>query len=132
MPALSERLRGWARALKRQTLAVYFATRDPRTPWPVRMLALGVAAYALSPIDLIPDFIPVPGYLDDVVLVPLGIALVMRFVPPAVRVDAHARAEAAADRPTSRGMAAAIVAVWLVVLALVAAWGWRLWAARAT
>ena len=130
MAALTQRLRGWARTLKRETLVVYYAARDPRTPWAVRLLALGVAAYALSPIDLIPDFIPVLGYLDDVILVPLGIALVMRFIPAPVRVDAHARAEAAAGRPTSRGMAAVIVAIWIVALALVAAWGWRLWAAR--
>ena len=130
MPAFSQRLRGWARALKRETLVVYYAARDPRTPWAARLLALAVAAYALSPIDLIPDFIPVLGYLDDVILVPLGIALVMRFVPAPVRADAHARAEAASERPTSRGMAAVIVGIWAVALALVVAWGWRLWAAR--
>ena len=130
MPTVTERLRGWARALKRQTLVVYFAARDPRTPWPVRLLAVGVAAYALSPIDLIPDFIPVLGYLDDVILVPLGIALVMRFVPEIVKADAHARADAATERPASRGMAAVIVAMWILAFALLALWGWRLWQAR--
>ena len=69
------RLRRWARALRQQSLVVYFAARDPRTPWPTRLLALGVAAYAASPIDLIPDFIPVIGYLDDLFIVPLGVAL---------------------------------------------------------
>jgi uncharacterized membrane protein YkvA (DUF1232 family) len=132
MPSLIGHLRAWARTLKRQTLVVYFAARDPRTPWPVRLLALGVAAYALSPVDLIPDFIPVLGYLDDVILVPLGIALVMRLVPPDVRVAAHAQADAATDRPTSRGMAAAIIAIWILALTLLALWGWRLWASRAT
>ena len=66
--------------LKRQALTVYFAARDPRTPLPVRLLALGIAAYAFSPIDLIPDFIPVLGYLDDLILIPLGIALVVKLV----------------------------------------------------
>jgi uncharacterized membrane protein YkvA (DUF1232 family) len=130
MPALSKRLRGWARTLKRETLVVYYAARDPRAPWAARLLALAVAAYALSPIDLIPDFIPVLGYLDDVILVPLGIALVMRFIPAHVRADAHARAEAAAARPTSRAMAAVIVAIWIVAIALVAGWGWRVWTSR--
>ena len=74
-------LRCWARQLKQHTLTVYFAARDPRTPWLVRLLALLVAAYALSPIDLIPDFIPLIGYLDDLLLLPLGIALVVRLSP---------------------------------------------------
>ncbi|WP_133500621.1 YkvA family protein [Cognatilysobacter terrigena] len=123
-------LRGWARSLKQQTLVVYFAARDPRTPWAVRLAALAVAAYALSPIDLIPDFIPVLGYLDDVIIVPLGIALVMRWTPADVKADAHARAAVAATRPTSRGMAAVIVAIWVVVIALLAWWGYGLWSAR--
>ena len=128
--SITTRLRGWARALKQQTLVVYFAARDPRTPWAVRLLALGVAAYALSPIDLIPDFIPVLGYVDDLLIVPLGIALVMRWVPQAVRDDAHARAAQMATRPTSRGMAAVIVAIWIAALAAAAAWGYGMWRAR--
>ncbi|AXK70910.1 DUF1232 domain-containing protein [Lysobacter sp. TY2-98] len=122
-------LRGWARRLKQQTLVVYFAARDPRTPWAVRIAALAVAAYALSPIDLIPDFIPVLGYLDDVLIVPLGIALVMRWMPAEVIADAHARAAAMATRPTSRGMAAVIVAIWAVALALAALWAYDVWQA---
>ena len=78
------RLRKWAKELKRQTLVVYFAARDPRTPWLARLLALGIAAYALSPIDLIPDFIPVVGYLDDLLIVPLGLMLVLRLLPAGV------------------------------------------------
>ena len=101
---------------------MHFAARDPRLPWTVRLLALLVAAYALSPIDLIPDFIPVLGLLDDLVLVPLGVALVMRLTPPEVRADARRRADAAAERPVARGMAVAIVALWLAVAALVLAW----------
>lgn len=121
-----DRLRERARALKRQTLTVYFVARDPRLPWPVRLVALAVAAYALSPIDLIPDFIPVLGLLDDVVLIPLGLALVLRLTPPALRDEARARAEAVVDRPVSRGAAVVIVLVWLALLAL----AWRAFAGR--
>jgi uncharacterized membrane protein YkvA (DUF1232 family) len=122
-------LRGWARTLKQQALVVWFAARDPRTPWPVRLLALAVAAYALSPIDLIPDFIPVLGLLDDLVLVPLGVWLVLRAMPGPVVRDAREQARVTAERPVSRGMAVVIVAVWLLGAALVGAWAWRAWRA---
>src|SRR3546814_298729 len=98
-------IRKWAKELKRQTLVVYFAARDPRTPWLVRLLALAVAAYALSPIDLIPDFIPILGYLDDVIIVPLGLLLVLRLVPLEAKHSAQQQASAAADRPVSRATA---------------------------
>lgn len=119
------RLRNWARGLKRQTLVVWFAARDPRTPWFPRLLALAVAAYALSPIDLIPDFIPVLGYLDDVILVPLGVWLVLRMVPAEVIADSQAKAAAVAERPVSRGMAGVIVAIWAIALAVLGLWAWR-------
>lgn len=130
---MSEGLRRWRdsgiarlRALKRESLVVYYAARDPRLPWHVRMLALAVAAYALSPIDLIPDFIPVLGYLDDLVLVPLGIALVVKLTPERVLADARERAAHAAQRPVSRIAAGVIVLLWLVAVAL--AWlAWRHW-----
>ena len=77
-----ERLRQWARAVKRDVLVLYLAARDPRVPWYAKVVAACVVAYALSPIDLIPDFIPVLGYLDDVIIVPLGIILAMRLIPP--------------------------------------------------
>ncbi|MGR4895185.1 YkvA family protein [Stenotrophomonas sp. LARHCG68] len=118
-------LRQWARELKRQTLVVYFVARDPRTPWPLRLLALGIAAYALSPIDLIPDFIPLLGYLDDLVIVPLGLLLVLRRVPAEVLDDARQRAAAAATRPVSRAMAVIIVVVWVASLTALGAWLWR-------
>src|SRR6476619_3917116 len=102
---MNEGLRRWRdtwlarlRVLKRESLVVWYAARDPRLPWPVRLLALAVAAYALSPIDLIPDFIPVLGYLDDLVLVPLGIALVVKLTPAPVLADARVRAAATAAR----------------------------------
>lgn len=117
-----ERIRSRARQLKAQVLVVHFAARDPRMPWRVRALALGVAAYALSPIDLIPDFIPVLGLLDDLLLVPLGIALVVRLTPAAVLEDARRLAAEAMQRPASRWMAAVIVLVWLLALAVLGAW----------
>ena len=105
-----------AKELKQFTLVAYYAARDPRTPFLVRLLALLVAAYALSPIDLIPDFIPVLGYLDDIVLVPLGLALVIRLLPAPVLASAREQAQRAAGRPTSKLAAVVIVAVWLLVL----------------
>ena len=115
------------RALKRESLTVYYAARDPRLPWPVRVLALAIAAYALSPIDLIPDFIPVLGVLDDLVLVPLGIALMVKLTPPAILADARARAGQAAVRPVSRVAAAVVASVWLLALAALGWWAWRRW-----
>ena len=119
------RLRKWAKELKRQTLVVYFAARDPRTPWLARLLALGIAAYALSPIDLIPDFIPVVGYLDDLLIVPLGLMLVLRLLPAEVRMAAQAQASAAVGRPTSRVMAVVIVAIWVIAIGATGLWLWR-------
>ena len=119
------RLRKWAKELKRQTLVVYFAARDPRTPWPARLLALGIAAYALSPIDLIPDFIPVVGYLDDLLIVPLGLMLVLRLLPAEVRMAAQAQASAAVGRPTSRVMAVVIVAIWVIAIGATGLWLWQ-------
>ena len=115
------RLKDWARAIRRDVHALWRAARDPRTPWYARVLALGLAAYALSPIDLIPDFVPVLGYLDDAILLPLGILVAVRLVPPAVMAEHRATAAAAAARPVSRVAAAFIVALW------VAAAGGLLW-----
>ena len=119
-------LRSWARELKHSTLVVYFAARDTRTPWWVRVLALLVAAYALSPIDLIPDFIPVLGYVDDLLIVPLGVLLVLKLIPPDVTRAAKERALAVADKPTSRVMAVVIVTIWVALAGLVGLWVWRL------
>jgi uncharacterized membrane protein YkvA (DUF1232 family) len=114
------RLHDWARRIRRDVHALYLASRDPRVPWYAKALAMAVAAYALSPIDLIPDVIPVLGYLDDLVIVPLGIVLAIRLIPPDVMAEHRARAAAAADRPVSRIAAAAIVAVWIGGSAVVA------------
>ena len=97
--------------------AVWLAARDARTPWPARAVGLLVAAYALSPIDLIPDFIPVLGLLDDVVLLPLAIVAVLRLIPAEVMTESRVRAAEAAARPASRGVAAVIVLMWAGALA---------------
>jgi uncharacterized membrane protein YkvA (DUF1232 family) len=97
-----QRLRYWARGIKRDVHALYLAARDPRVPWYAKAVALAVAAYALSPIDLIPDFIPVIGYLDDLIIVPLGILLAVRLIPADVLAELRAAASEAAERPTSR------------------------------
>lgn len=116
-------LKAQARQLKQHTLTVYYAARDPRTPAYVRVLALLVAAYALSPIDLIPDFIPVIGYLDDLLIVPLGLALVVRLTPPEVLESARAKALQIASRPVSYTAAACFVLLWLVVAWFAVRWG---------
>jgi uncharacterized membrane protein YkvA (DUF1232 family) len=108
----------WARLVRRDAHALYFAARDPRVPWYAKAVAVAVAAYALSPIDLIPDFIPVVGYLDDLIIVPLGIALVVRMIPPHIMAEHRAQADAAQHRPASRAAAIVIVTVWILALAL--------------
>jgi uncharacterized membrane protein YkvA (DUF1232 family) len=109
-----------ARKLKTETYALYLAYRDPRTPWHARLFAACVVGYAFSPIDLIPDFIPVLGYLDDLILVPLGIALALKLVPANVMAEcrAQAQAEGDADRPAGRLAALVIVGVWLLLAGL--------------
>jgi uncharacterized membrane protein YkvA (DUF1232 family) len=114
------RLRDWARRIKRDVHALYLAGRDPRVPWYAKALAAAVAGYALSPIDLIPDFIPVVGYLDDVILVPLGIMLVIRLIPPDVMAEHRDAAAAALERPVSRVAAIAVVSAWIAAVALCA------------
>ena len=118
-------LRARMHALKRQALLVWFVARHPRPPWHVRGLAMLVAAYAFSPIDLIPDFIPVLGLLDDLLLIPLGVALVLSLTPSDVRVEARVQAEAASTRPVSRAAATVIGAIWLTALAGLAWMAWR-------
>jgi uncharacterized membrane protein YkvA (DUF1232 family) len=119
-----ERAKGWARAIKRDVHAVWLAARHPGTPPGAKLLALAVAAYALSPIDLIPDFIPVLGYLDDLLIVPLGILAVRRMIPPDILAECRAAAQAAEGRPRSLVGAAAIVGLWLASAALLLWWLW--------
>ena len=112
------------RSIRREILAIYLAARDPRTPWYAKALAACVAAYALSPIDLIPDFIPVLGYLDDAVIVPLGILAVVKLIPAEIMADHRAAATRAAARPVSRAAAVAIALIWTAAIALT---GWMTW-----
>jgi len=121
------RLPTWIAAAKRDVMALYLAARDPRVPWYAKAVAAVVAAYALSPIDLIPDFIPVLGYLDDLLLVAGGVWLVLRLIPPDVMAELRTvAAQRLAARPASWLGAAIVVAAWIV---LAAAFGW--WVARA-
>ena len=119
MPA---RLRDWAAALKRDVLALWLAARDPRTPLVAKLLAAAVAAYALSPIDLIPDFIPVLGLLDDLLIVPAGIWLVLRLVPAELMAELREEAAALARRPGSAAGAVFVLAVWLFAVAMLVLW----------
>src|ERR1700757_4016268 len=108
-----ENWKQWARTIKRDAHALYLAARDPRVPWPAKAVAIAVAAYALSPIDLIPDFIPVLGYLDDLIIVPAGIFLVVRLIPPEIMAQHRAAGAVASERPVSRRAATLIVAIWV-------------------
>jgi uncharacterized membrane protein YkvA (DUF1232 family) len=108
----------WARTIKRDAHALYLAARDPRVPWYAKALAVAVAAYALSPIDLIPDFVPVLGYLDDLIIVPAGMALVIWLIPSGIMAEHRALATAAQDRPVSRTAAAVIVVIWVLSIGL--------------
>ena len=114
----------WARSIKRDVVALWYAARDPRVPWYAKALAACVVAYALSPIDLIPDFIPVLGYLDDLVIVPLGIIAAVRLVPPALMTEFRERASQRSERPKSYAGAILVATVWITAVAAVAAWMW--------
>jgi uncharacterized membrane protein YkvA (DUF1232 family) len=109
-----------AKTLKREAYALYIAARDPRVPWYAKVFMNLVIAHTFSPIDLIPDFIPVLGFLDDLIIVPLGIALTLKMIPAQVMVDARGKADDLIQKgePVSRAGAILVIAVWLVVLAL--------------
>jgi uncharacterized membrane protein YkvA (DUF1232 family) len=116
-----EKAKQWARQIKRDVVALYIAGRDPRTPWHAKAVAIAVAAYAISPIDLIPDFIPILGYLDDLIIVPLGIMLAVRLIPGELMEEFRQASRARERLPANWVGAAVIVAIWvsgLLVLAL--------------
>jgi uncharacterized membrane protein YkvA (DUF1232 family) len=121
-----EQARQWARIVKRDAHAIYLAARDPRVPWYAKALALCVAGYALSPIDLIPDFVPVVGYLDDVIIVPLGILAVIKLIPPEIMAEHRSLAAAAQDRPVSRTAAIVIAVLWAACTGLAVGLCYRL------
>jgi uncharacterized membrane protein YkvA (DUF1232 family) len=118
---MRRRLKEWTRAIKRDAHALYLAARDPRTPWYAKALAIFVAGYALSPIDLIPDFVPVLGYVDDVILVPLGIAAAAAMIPSDVMAEHRAAAALAPERPRSRTATVVIMCIWAASIAVT---GW--------
>ena len=114
------------RALKAETLALYLAARHPQTPWYAKLLVGAIVAYALSPIDLIPDFVPILGYVDDLILLPLAIALALRLVPPAVMLESRALAAQRIEegKPVSRIAAAVIIVVWIAITVLGGIWAY--------
>jgi uncharacterized membrane protein YkvA (DUF1232 family) len=119
-----QRLRTWAALVKRDVVAVYLTARDPRVPLLTKLAAACVAAYALSPIDLIPDFIPILGYLDDLIIVPAGLWLVLRLIPPDILAE-HRAAAAGRAKPASRAGAIVITALWTIALLAAAWWLYR-------
>ena len=121
LSGIGNRLRQWADLVKRDVHAVYLASHDSRVPWYAKYVALLVAAYALSPIDLIPDFIPVIGYLDDLVLLPLGVLLVIRLVPPGIMAEHRATADKH-DRLSRNWVAAALIIILWVAGSFLLAW----------
>ena len=122
MDSLFSRFKRWAFALKRDAVTLYLCARDERTPTLARLLALLVAAYALSPIDLIPDFIPILGYVDDVILIPLGVWLVLRLIPAELIAEQRLRASQLLQRPRSKLAAGIIIAIWLCFGAALVVW----------
>ena len=124
-----ERTKSWARKVKRDVVALYLAARDRRTPIIAKITAAGVVAYALSPIDLIPDFVPVLGYLDDLVIVPLGILLVVSLIPPELMAEFRCEAAQRGRLPAHWGGAAVIIGLWVISVLLVGWWFYRrVWA----
>lgn len=129
-----DKLKDNAAGLKAETYALYLAARHPATPWYAKLLVAAIVAYAFSPIDLIPDFIPVIGYLDDLVLLPIGIALAIKLIPPAVLAECRAQAAAVMrnGRPVSRLAGLVVLAIWLGLAALAVIWAQQAWLPEAT
>lgn len=122
-----QQLKQQARELNREVAALFLAARHPRTPWYAKLLMLSIVAYAVSPIDLIPDFVPVIGLLDDLLLLPLGIAIVLRMIPETVLVECRAQAQMNEKERTRFGRFGAIgvALIWLMLLILAASWAFR-------
>lgn len=116
---LFTRLRRWATLIKKDVLTLWFACRDPRTPWWHKLLAVGLVAYALSPIDLIPDFIPLLGLLDDAILIPIGVMILLRLLPREIRISSAERAEVQRARGKKIVSFAGLILVLLIWLAVI-------------
>jgi uncharacterized membrane protein YkvA (DUF1232 family) len=123
-----ERLKTWARAIKRDVIALWLAARDPRVPWYAKAVAASVAAYALSPIDVIPDFVPIIGYLDDLLIVPLGIMVAVKLIPKPIMDQLRVMA-LEQRKPSSKAGVAAVVLIWLAAIALTL---WLVWPSALT
>ncbi len=119
MARLIKQLKEWAQHLKKETTALYIAYRDPRTPWYAKALTLFVVAHTFSPIDLIPDFIPVLGYLDDLLITPLGLALAIKLIPEGVMVDARQKAEDEVLEGSSLARSGTVIVISIWVLGLI-------------
>jgi uncharacterized membrane protein YkvA (DUF1232 family) len=117
-------IREAAKRIKHDSMTVYFVARDPRTPLLVKLLALTIAAYALSPIDLIPDFIPIFGYVDDLIILPLGILLVIKLTPDEVIDASRTKVNEISAKPTNKVAAIVIVAIWLLCTVGIGYWVW--------
>jgi uncharacterized membrane protein YkvA (DUF1232 family) len=128
--AMLESFKNRVSHLKRETYALYLAARHPYTPWYAKLFVAGVVAYAFSPIDLIPDFVPILGYLDDLILVPLGIVVAIKLVPPEVLAECRIRAQdiAANGKPLSRAAAVVIIGIWVLMAVLCALWAYEAFA----
>lgn len=129
MPLL-ENFKKRVRHLKSETYALYLAARHPQTPWYAKLFVAGVVAYAFSPIDLIPDFIPVLGYLDDLILIPLGIIVAIKLIPPDVLAECRARAREteANGKPVNRTAAVVIIGIWVLLAVLCTLWAYEAFA----
>jgi uncharacterized membrane protein YkvA (DUF1232 family) len=123
------RLKDWARGVSREVVTLHLARNDPRVPWYAKALAICIVAYAVSPIDLIPDFIPILGYVDDLLILPLGILLVVRLIPPPVLDEYRDKAATLLEQPKGRAAAVVIAVIWLACLGLLALVSVR-WATR--
>ena len=124
---LLQRMKQKTRGLRREVFAIYLAVRHPATPWYAKAVAACVVAYALSPVDLIPDPIPIVGYLDDLVVVPLGVVLLRRLIPPEVLAECRERAEAGVQVRGGWRVAGAVIigTLWVLTAGLLLAWGWH-------
>lgn len=120
--SLSQYLKQKADALKKETFALYYAARDPRTPLAAKILAGMIVAYVVSPIDLIPDFIPIIGFLDDLILVPLGIVICLRMIPPEVMAEARIAAQKQIETTKSNTAAIVVIAIWIALAVLLGVW----------
>jgi uncharacterized membrane protein YkvA (DUF1232 family) len=124
LSAVIEKIKLWSRTIRRDVIAVWLAARDPRVPWYAKAVALATVAYAASPIDLIPDFVPVLGHLDDLIIVPCGLWLAIRLIPPELMAEFRAQALQVSAKPRSIAAGIAIVAIWISAAALLIWWLW--------